>query len=336
LFRNFLSEDVKTSRKIKLPVAVGSFTWFGGKNTPVLYALVRWSPNTTNVNYEVDLYNADGEVVGLMGRPEFIETSVGAFLRHLNPSKRKKTRLPEMWEALWRPSQTNNEIPIDLSSLVLPSSSSPEVVTTKLEIASTAPDLVLTHFKSEVNKIFIHVLLRASTECNWGLALGGKFSASHIRKFLPPKLQPLKILEFWIQVLIREGYVEAIDGPDSSEFRVIRHIPDVSECNQAISSIIAAVEANQSPVDAMISFGKRVAEKYTDVLQGKMENLELLFPTDGAAFGAARLYNECKTPTILSCFYYKKTIRHHRAGPIYNSSTKFHNLIFNSSISLSM
>jgi hypothetical protein len=112
-----------------------------------------------------------------------------------------------------------------------------------------------------------------------------------------------------MQVLVREGYLSQIEGSGSSEFKVIRQIPDVAECNRAISFITAAAEAKYDPVDAIVPFGKRIEMKFTEVLQGKMDPLELLFPEDGAEFGAGRLYNECEMPKMdhyyFSYIYFK-------------------------------
>jgi len=282
------------SKRIHLPVGIGNFTWFGGEKTPLLYAHAQWnnanSSESSQVSSTVCLYNANGNLLGLLERPEFIETTVGDFLRNLTVNQ--KIRLPGMWEVLWKSNPLSNEIRIKLSALKLPSPSSPELTSLRLETLLVDPDFVVTRSKLKMNESFIYVLLRAATECGWGLSFGGTFKVSHIRKLLPPKLQSLKILEAWIQVLVREAYIKELEGYESSEFLVIRPLPDVPECNRVISSLIDAAESSHNPVDATVSFGKRIGEKYTAVLQGRMEPLELLFPEDGADVGAARLYNE--------------------------------------------
>jgi len=289
LFRNFLREKGFSGNKIYLPVGIRRFTWFrGNMSHEFLYAHACWKTQTDEM--VISLYSANGELIGLMEGPTFIETTVAAFLRNLSVTRVKS--LPEMWEAAWIENPKTSGHRINPTGLKLPTSSSPRVAERKLELASLGPGYSRATWR--INEIFIYILLRAASECKWGLSLGAIFEVSAIRDLLPPKLQSLKLLEFWMQVLVREGYLEGIEGSDSRKFEVIREIPEIAECNRAISSVLATTESNSEVVDGIILFGKRVGEKFTQVLQGKMEPLELLFPADETAVGAEKLYNKCK------------------------------------------
>jgi len=191
----------------------------------------------------------------------------------------EQSDLPEFWQEIWRHVPGNKETRVEGMQVNTRQG-------THLEQALEA----VRQFDStgwEGIKIFgrstTHALIRSIAQLFSDFPEhGGIVDVEKLRKRLPPQMQKTKFISKCMDVLRAEGYVDA-------EWHMRRPLPSETES----TAMICRLEREGEEIcgtDASVGFAKRNNEHLSDVLQGRMNPLTLLFPEEPEAVGAQRFY----------------------------------------------
>jgi myxalamid-type polyketide synthase MxaB len=267
---------------LQLPIGIKKFVWLSKSPTQKMFAYTSWENGDGNVS----LYSESGEQLAMMEGLELLKTTVDSFLRTLNSDG---LELPSLYEEVWRPTMSVMRARVDLSNLGYPS--------LETQYVKNCMDTVAKKIEAQkggferMDDTFLLLLLRGIQECEWYWpGVGGKLKPADWKAAAPQHLRGNKIIDSFLYILKDEGYLsEEADG----EFRIIQNLPSIADCEKKANANSRMSEAEFGD-DVLIRFTKRCGQLFTGVLQGKVSQIEYMFPEDPNEAGAFRFYNECK------------------------------------------
>ena len=145
-----------------------------------------------------------------------------------------------------------------------------------------------TEFIGQLEELSINYVLKAFKNMNWDFSIGKKFSRESILKQCQIIPQQERLFLRLLQMLEEEGILSKIDN----QWEVINNL-QIAFAEEKISNLLASPTKSKAELTLL----KRCGEQLAQVLQGKTDPVQLIFP-EGNLTTATELYQKSPGATI--------------------------------------
>lgn len=263
-------------RKLRVPVHIGEFVWFGVTETEEMYIFCSTSTGSQDDRMKVVLVDGHGKLLASMSEIDLIETTVKLVEGMI---QQQSTALPQLWEETWRHSPG----PWEKGMPPAPLQVSSDQLNEALKLNDTAALEKRIH--DHICELSAYYALNALLDLGWNFQKRSEFSLRDLLTHLNIGPRYENFVRFFCDQLANFGVFTKSKVVELC-YRTADHFPSKAAIVAKIQNVVADSEIRRDDYQLISELGAVLA----DILAGRIEPLSVLFPENSSKPNANKFY----------------------------------------------
>ncbi|CAL8109977.1 unnamed protein product [Orchesella dallaii] len=262
-------------KKLQVPVQVGQFIWVASFDDPS--NVYGYCANNEEGKPFCSLVDGNGTCLALMSEVDFIETTVKLVEGMI---QQQSVAMPKLWEDVWKnaPGPLQNSFPLAEIDPKVPSEEEEQKLK---ELNDIGEDERRVH--ENMDALTRAYFLDALYQLGWNPQPDLPFTIDDLMSILLIGVAYKKFVEFFMRNLAEKGILEET----KYGFCWKEQIPNNATLFDEIKKRTLTKDFNRLEYKLLVEIGKSLA----DILRGKVEPLQILFPEDSSKPSAFHFYD---------------------------------------------
>ncbi|CAL8085358.1 unnamed protein product [Orchesella dallaii] len=268
-------------KKLHVPIKVGKFVWLSepdSSSSTELYIHAFSSFSLDGNSHENDssavLVDSSGKALALMSSVEFIDTTVKAIESVL---QQQTNSLPEMWESIWRPTESPADNTLDLSDSV--GCFYTNEFEQRMETDYNTPPPFIEQTFNTLSDLVYFNYLRTFYELGWKPKLHQTFREKDLLTEFKIQQGFRKYFGSMCDVLASEGMFQKV-GEEEGEitWKMVKNPPEIEVVLSTLS--LPTFTSDLVSIFKPTLLYSKFVEKLAEILRGTQSVLPVLFPEE--------------------------------------------------------